>query len=64
MLTRILGALTERGVEIRGDARTCSLYPAAKSASDDDFDREYLAAIISVKIVDTLDEGLAPIIGG
>ena len=61
VLTRILGALTERGVEIRGDARTCSLYPPAKPASDDDFDREYLAAIISVKIVDTLDEAIAHI---
>ena len=61
LFTRLLDALTAHGVEIRGDIRTCSLYPAAKAAAEEDFGREYLAAILSVKMVDTLDEAIAHI---
>jgi glutamate-5-semialdehyde dehydrogenase len=50
--------LTERGVEIRGDARTCSLVRAAKRASDADYATEYLGPTISCRVVDTLDEAI------
>jgi glutamate-5-semialdehyde dehydrogenase len=50
--------LTERGVEIRGDARTCSLVRAAKRASEADYATEYLGPTISCRVVDTLDEAI------
>jgi glutamate-5-semialdehyde dehydrogenase len=57
-LPRIGAALTQRGVEMRGDSRTRSLVPQAKPASQDDFAAEYLGPIISVKVVDSLDEAI------
>ena len=51
-------ALAERGVEIRGDERTCELVPAAKPASDEDYAAEYLGPIISSRVVGSLDEAI------
>ena len=53
--------LTEAGVEIRGDARVCSLVPGAVAASDEDFRTEYLGLKISAKVVDSLDEAIVHI---
>jgi glutamate-5-semialdehyde dehydrogenase len=50
--------LIERGIEIRGDARTCSLVRAARRASDADYATEYLGPTISCRVVDTLDEAI------
>ncbi len=58
MLPRIGKALTERGIEIRGDARTQASIAEAKPASDEDYFTEYLGPIISVKVVDSLDEAI------
>jgi glutamate-5-semialdehyde dehydrogenase len=58
-LPRIARALGKHGVELRADARASKLIPQAKAASDDDFAAEYLAAIISIKVVDSLDEAIA-----
>ncbi|NQT13546.1 MAG: glutamate-5-semialdehyde dehydrogenase, partial [Planctomycetes bacterium] len=58
LLPRIANALIEQGIEIRGDGRTRSLVPDAKEATDDDFGREYLGPVISVKVVDSLDEAI------
>lgn len=55
---KIADALIQRGVEIRGDARIRSLTPDVTAATEDDFYKEYLAAKISVKMVDTLDEAI------
>ncbi len=62
-IPELLAALAENGVEIRGDARTCELAPNAgvKPATDDDFYAEYLAAIVSVKVVDSIEEAIAHI---
>ncbi|HEX3725694.1 MAG TPA: glutamate-5-semialdehyde dehydrogenase [Pirellulales bacterium] len=46
------------GIELRGDDRTRALVPAAKPASDEDFAAEYLGPIMSVKIVDSLEEAI------
>lgn len=61
LLPRLVSALRAKGVEVRGDTRTCSLIPDVIQAEDADFYKEYLAAIISVCIVDTLDEAIAHI---
>ncbi|MGD9722162.1 MAG: glutamate-5-semialdehyde dehydrogenase [Pirellulales bacterium] len=57
-LPRIAQALSERGVELRGDGRTRQLVPSAAAATEDDFTAEYLAPIISIKVVDTLAEAI------
>ncbi len=58
-LPRAAKALQARGVEIRGCEATRKLVPTAKTASEEDFGAEYLALIISVKVVASLDEAVA-----
>ena len=53
--------LTKHGIEIRGCAETCALVSKAKPATDEDFYTEYLAAVISCKVVSGLDEAIAHI---
>ena len=60
-LPRIAAALQQRGVELRGDATVCAAVAEAKAASDEDYAAEYLGPIISVKVVDSLDEAIAHI---
>ena len=60
-LSEIAAMLQEKGVEIRGCAETLALVSDAKPATEADYYAEYLAAIISVKIVDGVDEAIAHI---
>ncbi len=60
-LPRIAAALQPRGVELRGDDATCSLVAGAKAASEEDYYAEYLGPVISVKVVESLDEAMAHI---
>lgn len=57
----VLAALLEAGCELRGDARIAKLDPRIIPASDEDWDTEYLDAILSVACVDGLDAALAHI---
>jgi glutamate-5-semialdehyde dehydrogenase len=57
-LPRIGKALATRGVEIRGDEASCRLIPGSQPATDLDYAAEYLAPIISAKVVDSLDEAI------
>jgi glutamate-5-semialdehyde dehydrogenase len=50
--------LTARGVEIRGCAETQKLVPQARAATEEDYYTEYLAAIISVKVVADVGEAI------
>lgn len=59
VLPRIARALIERGVELRGDARTRTLVPEAKEATEADWDEEYLDLICAVRVVDGIDGALA-----
>jgi len=55
----IIGArLTEGGVEIRGDKRTCSLIPGAVPATAEDWSTEYLDLVISSKVVGSVEEAV------
>jgi len=54
----ILNRLEQAGVEIRGDKRTRDIYPAAKSATEQDWATEFLALIIAVKVVSGVDEAI------
>ena len=59
---RLLPALLERfaaaGVELRGCEATAAYHSAVKPATDEDWATEYLDFILSVKVVDGLDEAL------
>ena len=57
----LCGRLHDAGVEIRGDETVCALFPAAIPATEDDYAREFLDYIISVKIVDSVEEAVAHI---
>lgn len=50
-------ALEERGIEIRGDDAVRQIIEC-RSASEEDWKTEYLDAILSVKIVSSLDEAI------
>ena len=61
LLPPIAAMLTAKGVEIRGCAETQSLVKEAKAATEEDYRTEFLAPIISVKVVAGLDEAIAHI---
>ena len=61
LLPPVAAMLAAKGVEIRGCAETRELVPFAASASEEDYFTEYLAPIISVKVVAGLDEAIAHI---
>ncbi len=58
LLPRIVEAL--QGCEFRGDAEARSIVPMA-AAEDQDWDSEYLAPILAVRVVAGLDEAIAHI---
>ena len=65
-LPRIGALFAAKGVEMRGDAASLALLHAVpnatlREASDADWAEEYLAPIISVKLVGSLDEAMAHI---
>jgi len=51
ILPRLAAAYTEKGVELRGCEKTCAIIPTAIAASDEDWDTEYLAPILSIRVV-------------
>ncbi|ESZ89105.1 MAG: gamma-glutamyl phosphate reductase [Blastomonas sp. CACIA14H2] len=54
----LLAALADAGCELRGDDMAMELEPRAVSASEEDWDTEYLDAILSVAFVEGLDGAL------
>ena len=60
-LPSIAAMLTGKGVEIRGCPETQALVAEAVPATEEDFYTEYLAPIISVKVVAGIDEAIAHI---
>jgi glutamate-5-semialdehyde dehydrogenase len=53
--------LLDAGVELRGCPRTQALVPEARPASAEDWDTEYLDLVLSIRVVDDLDQALAHI---
>ncbi len=51
----------EKGVELRGCLKTGSLIPHCLRATEEDWHTEYLAPILSIKIVHDIDEAIAHI---
>ncbi len=48
----------EQGVELRGCERTRDILPDSKIATPEDWDTEYLAPILSIRIVDDVDQAI------
>jgi len=48
----------DEGVELRACLKTCSLIPECSRATDEDWDTEYLAPVLSIKIVENMDEAI------
>ncbi|MCK5667161.1 MAG: glutamate-5-semialdehyde dehydrogenase, partial [Thiotrichaceae bacterium] len=58
ILPKLVEKYQEAGVEIRGCQLTYNLLPNIQLATDEDWDTEYLAAILSIKMVKNLDEAM------
>jgi glutamate-5-semialdehyde dehydrogenase len=60
-LPGLAARLAAAGVEVRGCPRTCALAPAARPATEADWDTEYLDLILSIRVVDSFEEAVAHI---
>jgi len=58
ILPRLGAALSEKGVELRGCPRTRDLLPQAIAATEEDWDTEYLAPILSIRVVPDMDAAM------
>jgi glutamate-5-semialdehyde dehydrogenase len=58
LLPPVLTTLQEAGCEIRGDETVAGIFPAAGPATAEDWDTEYLDAILSVRVVDGIDQAI------
>jgi glutamate-5-semialdehyde dehydrogenase len=58
MLPALDEALHAAGIEVRAEARARALMPHAVAAAEGDFGQEFLAKILAVKVVDSLDEAM------
>jgi len=61
VLPLLAASYLEKGVELRGCLKTCSLIPHCLRATEEDWQTEYLAPILAIKIVHDLDEAIAHI---
>ena len=57
-LAPLVKMLIEAGCEVRGDAETQSVDARVKAATEEDWAKEFLDAIIAVKVVDGLEEAI------
>lgn len=61
MLPRLAVKYAEECVELRGCERTLEILPDINKATAEDWDTEYLAPILSIKIVEDIDAAIAHI---
>jgi glutamate-5-semialdehyde dehydrogenase len=61
LLPDIAAALTDANCEIRGDESVTSIVPQAVAASEEDWSTEYLDAIVSIRVVDDIEQAIAHI---
>lgn len=61
ILPSLMFKLVENGVEVLGDDDTRKIIPNIKPATDADWSTEYSDKIVSIKIVDALDEAISHI---
>jgi len=61
VLPRLCKIYLDKAVELRGDESSRAIIPQMKPATEEDWSTEYLAAILSVRVVSGLDEAIAHI---
>jgi glutamate-5-semialdehyde dehydrogenase len=61
LLPPLCDIYVNKGVEMRGCERSRAIVPAMKAAVEDDWYAEYLAPILAVRMVDSLDDAIAHI---
>lgn len=61
VLPSLIAEYLAKGVELRGCDRTCEISDQVYQASEEDWGTEYLAPILSIKIVNGIDEAIAHI---
>jgi len=57
-LPGMIKRLQESAVEIRGDEKTCQIIREIKKASEEDWQTEYLDLILSIKVVEGIEEAI------
>jgi len=60
-LPKVAEALQERDVELRGDKGTLAILPNIATATETDWETEYSDFILSIKIVDSIEDAIAHI---
>ncbi|HBS27785.1 MAG TPA: glutamate-5-semialdehyde dehydrogenase [Gammaproteobacteria bacterium] len=58
MLPVLQSLFDEKDVELRGCDKTLALLPGITAATEEDWGTEYLAPILSIKVVDSIDEAI------
>ena len=58
LLPQLAALYAEKGVELRGCEQTCAIIPEAKPASEDDWYQEYLAPVLAIKVVASVDQAI------
>jgi glutamate-5-semialdehyde dehydrogenase len=61
LLPLLVADLTALGCDFRADAASRAIVPGLREATGQDFDTEWLDAILNVKLVDGVDDALAHI---
>lgn len=61
LLPRLKERLDEKNVEVRADREARAIVPEFQEASEEDWGTEYLDYILSLKLVDSLDEAISHI---
>ncbi len=61
IMPELMQKYLDKGVELRGCKRMQALSPAVNAAAESDWKTEYLAPILSMKIVDSMDDAMAHI---
>jgi glutamate-5-semialdehyde dehydrogenase len=61
VLPELAGAYEQAGVELRGCERTRALLPQIVAATQEDWSTEYLAPILSIRVLDGMDEAISHI---
>jgi glutamate-5-semialdehyde dehydrogenase len=54
ILPELAKLYTDKGVELRGCEKTCQIIPSCEKAVEADWDEEYLAPILSIRVVDDM----------
>ncbi len=61
VLPRLADAYAQKGVELRGCQATQAFLPSVHLATEEDWSTEYLAPVLSIKVVAGIDEAIAHI---